>query len=74
MDKIERKKLDILLEDIKLDFKYFGISERDKFKHIIGICKLQQTLIEALVQRAFEPAKERKNTLWPIKNEKVQEK
>ncbi len=74
MDKIERKKLDILLENIKLDFKYFGISERDKFDHIIGICKLQQTIIEALVQRAFEPAKVRKNTLWPIENEKVQEK
>jgi len=73
MSKIEREKLDILLENIKTDFKYFRISERDKFDHIIGICKLQQTVIKALVERAFEPATERKTTLFPIKNGKVEE-
>jgi len=53
MDKIQQKKIELLIQDIKLDFKYFDIAEQ-KLDRIIGICKQQQSIIEALVKIALE--------------------
>ena len=53
MDKIQQEKIELLIQDIKLDFKYFDIQEQ-KLDRIIGICKQQQSIIEALVKIALE--------------------
>ena len=65
MDKIQQKKIELLIQDIKLDFKYFDIQEQ-KLDRIIGICKQQQTIIEALVERAFKQS-DKKEPLQKIK-------
>ena len=62
MDKIQQKKIELLIQDIKLDFKYFDIAEQ-KLDRIIGICKQQQSIIEALVEVISISTKEQKHKI-----------
>lgn len=59
MDEIQQKKIELLIQDIKVDFKYFDIADQ-KLDRILGICKQQQSIIEALVKILFEQQQETK--------------
>lgn len=62
-----RRDINFTIGQIRTDLKYALMSERDTTITLTHVCRLQQKLIEALIERAFAPVPKIIEPYWNLR-------